>query len=60
MAEVENHYDTMDLYRHSLTLRPTVSYVSIIYINLTSGFAFEASVCVCQRCLLYKSRYLIF
>uniref|UniRef100_A0A1I8EJN1 TPR Domain containing protein n=1 Tax=Wuchereria bancrofti TaxID=6293 RepID=A0A1I8EJN1_WUCBA len=23
MAEAENHYDTMDLYRHSLTLRPT-------------------------------------
>ncbi|VBB29025.1 unnamed protein product [Acanthocheilonema viteae] len=23
LAEAENHYDTMDLYRHSLTLRPT-------------------------------------
>ncbi|CAG9535468.1 unnamed protein product [Cercopithifilaria johnstoni] len=41
MAEAENHYDTMDLYRHSLTLRPTElavkKYTNYLMKNLAEG-----------------------
>ncbi|KAM3722269.1 SKI3 subunit of superkiller complex protein [Dirofilaria immitis] len=41
MAEAENHYDTMDLYRHSLTLKPTElavkKYTYYLMKNLAEG-----------------------
>uniref|UniRef100_A0A0R3RIG2 TPR_REGION domain-containing protein n=1 Tax=Elaeophora elaphi TaxID=1147741 RepID=A0A0R3RIG2_9BILA len=41
MAEAENHHDTMDLYRHSLTLRPTElavkKYTYYLMKNLAEG-----------------------
>ncbi|VDK87617.1 unnamed protein product [Litomosoides sigmodontis] len=41
IAEAENHYDTMDLYRHSLTLRPTElavkKYTYYLMKNLAQG-----------------------
>ncbi|EFO28090.2 hypothetical protein LOAG_00402 [Loa loa] len=45
MAEAENHYDTMDLYRHSLTLRPTElavkKYTYYLMKNLAEGKQFD-------------------